>query len=103
MLSKSQEVEEGFLHVRGGVSIRKDFLAVPTEFSPRAWRCFQTWKHGFVQLKVFSTCVEVFPSDCTVPPIYAGFLHVRGGVSQVPLTAKLSEAFSPRAWRCFCC
>jgi|GEM_PF-2165982 len=50
---------------------------------------------------VFSTHVEVFLLNCCTKSIGVGFLHARGGVSDVNVLAERIDPFSPRTWRCF--
>ena len=91
----------GFLHVRGGVSFIVFMTNAPTRFSPRAWRCFQTYTVGAKKNKVFSTCVEVFLPFSSCFHTMPRFLHVRGGVSGIVALKFARKEFSPRAWRCF--
>ena len=51
--------------------------------------------------RVFSPCVEVFPTYHTAKRYKKGFLHVRGGVSDSSTKSSAPALFSPRAWRCF--
>ena len=51
---------QGFLHVRGGVSINARPVFINRQFSPRAWRCFSFSLKKSSREIVFSTCVEVF-------------------------------------------
>ena len=71
----------GLLHVRGGVS-----NAAPVR--------------GGIRL-VFSTSVEVFPSDAKTRIVPVSLLHVRGGVSPGTGKSHLAISSSPRPWRCF--
>ena len=93
--------DEGFLHVRGGVSPLCNAVFAPHVFSPRAWRCFCTTPRKAICRNVFSTCVEVFPRVRMVGLDRMSFLHVRGGVSTTTVSDCPIKAFSPRAWRCF--
>ena len=68
-------------HVRGGVSLKKDFTRLKKRSSPRAWGCFHQ-RHPLVGMRL-------------------GLPHVRGGVSPVILLAGGSSVSSPRAWGCF--
>ena len=98
----------GLLHVRGGVSRIQEIEKHLPQSSPRPWRCFRCVLLPAVSATVFSTSVEVFLLDAdgkrwigvfstsvevflhchlilTASP---GLLHVRGGVSFVPIAAK---------------
>ena len=54
-----------------------------------------------VLVLVFSTYVEVFPRLRLSKYLHACFLHVCGGVSNADVILQISNAFSPRMWRCF--
>ena len=52
-----------------------------------------------VLLKVFSTCVEVIPTEVVQTGILGGILHVCGGD---PMNMKIyigTQKYSPRVWR----
>ena len=70
-------------------------------FSPRMWRCFQKAIDYSNLLIIFSTYVEVFLRHLKPRVLPKDFLHVCGGVSQTPLSLKVTVKFSPRMWRCF--
>ena len=55
------DIDLGFLHVRGGVSVNRGLFRLKGKFSPRAWRGFRQPSRRSDLPKVFSTCVEVFP------------------------------------------
>ena len=110
-----------FLHVCGGVSYFLFSVCSMLRFSPRMWRCFScayvaryvtkifsTYVEVFLLFRklsgvsiIFSTYVEVFPSATGVPPEAPHFLHVCGGVSDLPAEVRSEYGFSPRMWRCF--
>ena len=89
-----------FLHVRGGVSKYEDWENFITGFSPRSWRCFQVGRIHYRRKRVFSTFVEVFLNSDLYWLESMGFLHVRGGVSQIWKSNIQITEFSPRSWRC---
>ena len=89
------------LHVRGGVSpIELPKMALPPS-SPRPWRCFRDRVDSLPDLLVFSTSVEVFPSNTRRCWHALSLLHVRGGVSQMTNINLSKIRSSPRPWRCF--
>ena len=52
-------------------------------------------------LRVFPTCVGVFLASSSMPPLFPGLPHVRGGVSRTRPWTFLRLKSSPRAWGCF--
>ena len=74
-------MEEGLLHVRGGVSLN--------------------WLTKRARCKVFSTSVEVFLPRSNLLSFRKRLLHVRGGVSRLAERTHQPVASSPRPWRCF--
>ena len=54
-----------------------------------------------LNLAVFSTYVEVFPSRCATLLLFWRLLHVRGGVSALLGIYHWQTQSSPRTWRCF--
>ena len=91
----------GLLHVRGGVSGDTDKGQIITKSSPRPWRCFQGGSHERWRKRVFSTSVEVFPSNSMKSSLSSSLLHVRGGVSRHHESERPQGWSSPRPWRCF--
>ena len=73
--------KRGLPHVRGGVSLKKDFTRLKKRSSPRAWGCFHQ-RHPLVGMRL-------------------GLPHVRGGVSPCPGRISTVCRSSPRAWGCF--
>ena len=69
--------------------------------SPRTWRCFPKARPRHGRGIVFSTYVEVFPSDFAYSLPCSGLLHVRGGVSYLMGSPLQAGTSSPRTWRCF--
>ena len=74
-------VLRGFLHVCGGVSLPVAQKHSKDPFSPRMWRCFYRFENLKIRHHVFSTYVEVFPTEGLKNELMRGFLHVCGGVS----------------------
>ena len=90
-----------FLHIRGGVSCYIAKRCILYKFSPHTWRCFQDAQGAADEAEVFSTYVEVFPI-CRLRTLNRlSFLHIRGGVSVVPVVLPVVSRFSPHTWRCF--
>ena len=91
------------LHVRGGVSDRKQTTTAEGTSSPRPWRCFGRSRSSWPTSQVFSTSVEVFLIPRFLQICKLGLLHVRGGVSTGKTTNAICAGSSPRPWRCFAC
>ena len=70
-----------FLHVCGGVSQVIGSKPKAIRFSPRMWRCFLGFVGRSYRGLIFSTYVEVFPTDRDAVIAQLDFLHVCGGVS----------------------
>ena len=68
-------------HVRGGVSAYRRTSFSLHRSSPRAWGCFLLVGRKRGAVRVFPTCVGVFPFCLWPSPTAAGLPHVRGGVS----------------------
>ena len=69
--------------------------------SPRPWRCFLQRILERDARGVFSTPVEVFPSNDRAKAVQNGLLHARGGVSPLGNFRERERRSSPRPWRCF--
>ena len=69
------------LHVRGGVSGDQRSGPTANTSSPHPWRCFFARGLSKIDRSVFSTSVEVFPTNQNPRRRNCGLLHVRGGVS----------------------
>ena len=101
LMNMLRQMEEGLLHVRGGVSHPSALPVLLALSSPRTWRCFLKIQIAFDAAIVFSTYVEVFLHSESFFPCFCGLLHVRGGVSPTrPDRTRLLRS-SPRTWRCF--
>ena len=72
-----------FLHTRGGVSGKTVLEVSLRSFSPHTWRCFCMYYDCGAYTIVFSTHVEVFPTNSTSSTTDSSFLHTRGGVSSL--------------------
>ena len=88
-----------FLHVCGGDPDIAQTVADLKAFSPRMWRWSWHDNHGSNSNQVFSTYVEVIPSNRW--PIISSnrFLHVCGGDPIKSAGADFRKGFSPRMWR----
>ena len=92
-----------FLHVCGGDPISKSIWESEKTFSPRMWRWSSLHAYVFFYCFVFSTYVEVIPTDSFANDIDICFLHVCGGDPE-PLVGKPNKwVFSPRMWRWSSC
>ena len=60
-------------------------------------------RHKWQTIMIFSTYVEVFPSNKHLTESRRHFLHVCGGVSVKQVILLRNLKFSPRMWRCFRC
>ena len=89
-------------HVRGGVSADVKAQETIRRSSPRAWGCFHEPVALRGPLRVFPTCVGVFPLLTTYKEVESGLPHVRGGVSAMLYWTEPKRGSSPRAWGCFC-
>ena len=87
--------------MRGGVSTRIRPAARVARSSPRAWGCFLRRGPGFCRVRVFPTCVGVFPGHKVLNRLSRGLPHVRGGVSVDFIDVEEPIQSSPRAWGCF--
>ena len=65
------------------------------------WRCFSLVHLNSHWSLIFSTYVEVFLGISMDKAVLSNFLHVCGGVSQIPQNLNTPLLFSPRMWRCF--
>ena len=88
-------------HVRGGVSADAIRQAFRDWSSPRAWGCFSACADSMAGIRVFPTCVGVFPWCDSRYPFLFRLPHVRGGVSVHHIRAGVVLMSSPRAWGCF--
>ena len=92
-------ISRGFLHVCGGDPIYLPCYQACILFSPRMWRWSSFRLLGCEWFVVFSTYVEVIPTNESEVLAAGSFLHVCGGdPSKIPFH-KLCLAFSPRMWR----
>ena len=89
----------GILHVCGGDPIISSVFRIYFLYSPRMWR----WSLKFALLwrldDVFSTYVEVIPSNQCWRKNWLRILHVCGGDPITWWTQKISVGYSPRMWR----
>ena len=69
--------------------------------SPRAWGCFSSRTKSAIELRVFPTCVGVFPFSGCCATRRKRLPHVRGGVSGDRQGGQRAPWSSPRAWGCF--
>ena len=90
---------KSILHVCGGDPIISSVFRIYFLYSPRMWR----WSLKFALLwrldDVFSTYVEVIPSNQCWRKNWLRILHVCGGDPITWWTQKISVGYSPRMWR----
>ena len=79
--ARAAAAQKGLPHVRGGVSSPLTLTVEQARSSPRAWGCFLHGPRARDRLRVFPTCVGVFPQNVSLTVICQGLPHVRGGVS----------------------
>ena len=70
-------------------------------FSPRPWGCFFFYASCYIPSSVFPTSVGVFLHLIICITDLSSFPHVRGGVSTLFNSCKITPRFSPRPWGCF--
>ena len=97
----SNTTELSLPHVRGGVSVFLLLRRGSSPSSPRAWGCFQGASPRPARLRVFPTCVGVFPGARLKAEGVLRLPHVRGGVSMRFVGKGVKFESSPRAWGCF--
>ena len=69
--------------------------------SPHAWGCF-LWAYSIsFQIRVFPTCVGVFPNSLRLAKSSICLPHMRGGVSAYIRNHDEGRSSSPHAWGCF--
>ena len=92
-------IASGILHVCGGDPFTVFFHQHTSKYSPRMWRWsfFLSWDSK--KWSVFSTYVEVIPSNGLKCINWASILHVCGGDPTSPLPLKYMCPYSPRMWR----
>ncbi len=88
-------------HMRGGVSKNPALCGVLFMSSPHAWGCFEETAKLDQLIRVFPTCVGVFPQRAGRSPACPRLPHMRGGVSGARTRAAVRWASSPHAWGCF--
>ena len=91
----------GLPHMRGGVSDSSAMDLACVLSSPHAWGCFLQKLKKPPELRVFPTCVGVFPPYCSKCYARTSLPHMRGGVSKRKNRAKPRRTSSPHAWGCF--
>ncbi len=87
--------------MRGGVSKNPALCGVLFMSSPHAWGCFEETAKLDQLIRVFPTCVGVFPQRAGRSPACPRLPHLRGGVSGARTRAAVRWASSPHAWGCF--
>ena len=87
--------------MRGGVSDVKPVGSLLAVSSPHAWGCFSLISTLPMVIRVFPTCVGVFPLVAELAATVASLPHMRGGVSLVSESHAVKKKSSPHAWGCF--
>ena len=90
-------------HARGGVSRPSIHVPMLRTSSPRSWGCFYLGGSRQTIQFVFPTLVGVFPAIASLPALFPGLPHARGGVSIMGVFSCEEWGSSPRSWGCFPC
>ena len=87
------------LHVCGGDPNKCSISWLTHLYSPRVWRWSYNCGHSWIDVHVFSTCVEVIPKNSIVYKNNKGILHVCGGDPIFTNFFLTIFGYSPRVWR----